>query len=150
MKVVLLKDVPTIGKTGQLKDVPDGYARNYLLKNGLAAVASKQATSLANAKVEAERNKQAKYEAELEGIARSLEKLVLEIPGKTGSGEKLYGAITSTDIADAISSTSGISVDKRKIILDEPIKQLGTHSVVVKLSKSIAPSVIVKVISKES
>ena len=150
MKVILLKDIPDIGKAGQIKDVPDGYARNYLLKSGLATPANKQSTSLAKAKIEAEHNKAVRHEAELKTIAQSLEELSLEIPAKTGVGSKLYGAITSSDIADAISNSGGISIDKRKIVIPEPIKHTGTFSATVKLSATITPTVTVKVVAKEN
>ncbi|MGI2335458.1 MAG: 50S ribosomal protein L9 [Dehalogenimonas sp.] len=150
MKVIFLKDAPNIGKTGQIKEVPDGYARNFLLKAGLAAPATKEATALTQSKIEAERKKQAKLDAELAATAEMLEQLTIEVAGKTGSGEKLYGSITTAEIAAAVQSASGYDLDKRKIELSEPIRQLGIFSVTVRLSAALTPVIKVKVIAKGS
>lgn len=150
MKVIFLKDVLNIGKTGQIKEVPDGYARNFLLKSGLAAAATKEATALTKAKIETEKKKQAKLDAELAGIADMLEKLTVEVAGKTGTGEKLYGSITTAEIAAAVLAASGYALDKRKIELDEPIRQLGVFSVTVRLTAALTPVIQVKVVAKGS
>jgi large subunit ribosomal protein L9 len=150
MKVVLLKDVPTIGKTGQIKEVPDGYARNYLLKSGLAAPATKEATTLTKYKIEAEEKKQAKIDAELATAAKMLDGLTVAISGKTGAGSKLYGSVTSADIASAVHKVSGYDLDKRKIELPEPIRSLGDYDVPVRLSAALSPVIKVKVVAQGS
>ena len=124
MKVVLLKDVPNIGKTGQVKEVPDGYARNYLLKSGLASAATKEAAASTKSKLDAEQKKQAKLDAELATTAKMLDGLTVAVSGKTGAGSKLYGSITSADIAGAVHKATGYDLDKRKIELAEPIRSL--------------------------
>ena len=150
MKVVLLKDVPTIGKTGQIKEVPDGYARNYLLKSGLAAPATKEATSVTKSRLDAESKKQAKIDSELATVAKMLDGLTVAIPGKTGAGSKLYGSVTSSDIAAAVQKVSGYDLDKRKIELSEPIRSLGDYNVTVHLSGSLTPVIKVKVVPQGS
>jgi len=150
MKVVLLKDVPNIGKTGQVKEVPDGYARNYLLKSGLASPATREATTLTKVKIEAEEKKQAKLEAELSTASKMLDGLTVAIAGKTGAGSKLYGSITSADIAAAVRKVTGYDLDKRKIELLEPIRSLGDYSVTVKLSAALSPALKVKVVPQGS
>jgi len=150
MKVVLLKDVPTIGKTGQIKEVPDGYARNYLLKSGLAAPATKEATTLTKYKIDAEEKKQAKIDAEMTTTAKMLDGLTVAISGKAGTGSKLYGSITTADIAAAIHKVTGYDLDKRKIELAEPIRSLGDYNVPVRLSAALSPVLKVKVIAQGS
>ena len=150
MKVVLLKDVPAIGKTGQIKEVPDGYARNYLLKSGLAAPATKEATSVTKSRLDAESKKQAKIDSELATTAKMLDGLTVAIPGKTGAGSKLYGSVTSSDIAAAVQKVSGYDLDKRKIELSEPIRSLGDYNVTVHLSASLTPVIKVKVVPQGS
>ena len=150
MKVVLLKDVPNLGKTGQIKEVPDGYARNFLLKSGLATAATKEATALTQSRMDIERKKHAKIEAELGATSKMLEDLTVEVSGKTGGGEKLYGSITASDIAAAVKKASGYALDKRKIELGEPIRQLGEFSVTIRLSAVLTPVVKVKVIAQGS
>lgn len=148
MKVVFLKDVPNVGKTGQIKEVPDGYARNYLLKSGLAVVATKETTAITKSKMDAERNKQAKLEAELIATAEMLGGLTVTVRGKAGAGDKLYGSITSTDIATAVHKFTGYALDKRKIELPEPIRTLGTFQATVRLSASLLPVINVKVLTQ--
>lgn len=150
MKVVFLKDVPNIGKTGQIKEVPDGYARNYLLKSGLAAAATRETTAITKSKMEAERNKQAKLEAELVATAEMLDGLTVTVSGKAGAGDKLYGSITSADIATAVQKVTGYALDKRKVELPEPIRTLGVFPATVRLSASLLPVIKVKVLTQEN
>ncbi|AKG53499.1 50S ribosomal protein L9 [Dehalogenimonas sp. WBC-2] len=148
MKVVFLRDVPNVGKTGQIKEVPDGYARNYLLKSGLAAAATRETTAITKSKMEAERNKQAKLEAELVATAEMLDGLTITVSGKAGSGDKLYGSITSADIATAVQKVTGYALDKRKVELPEPIRTLGIFPATVRLSASLLPVIKVKVLTQ--
>lgn len=148
MKVVFLRDVPNIGKIGQIKEVPDGYARNYLLKSGLVAVATKETTAITKSKIDAERNKQAKLEAELIATAEMLDGLTVTVSGKAGVGDKLYGSITSADIATAVHKFTGYALDKRKIELPEPIRTLGVFPATVRISASLLPVIKVKVLTQ--
>jgi large subunit ribosomal protein L9 len=145
MEVLLLKDVPGIGKAGQTKKVTDGYARNYLLARHLAIVASESALK------QAERLRQTsiKHEADTRDDARKLaemlEKARLTFRVKAGETDRLFGAITAADIADALEREHQITIDKRKIDLDTPIKDLGEHQIPIKLHTEITAHVAVSV-----
>lgn len=145
MEVLLVKDVPGIGKAGQTKKVKDGYARNYLLARHLAVVASdtalKQADRLRQASIkhEVDTRDEARKLAEMLGNAR------LTFRVKAGETDRLFGAITAADIADELERQHQITVDKRKIDLDSPIKDLGEHRVPVKLHAEVTAHVIVTV-----
>ena len=149
MKVVFLKDVSKIGRVGEVKEVADGYARNYLIKNGLAAPAVREFTAGVEARQEAAGRKQARAEAELKTMADKVNGVEVTLLSKSGTGGRLYGAITAADIAEALKSKTGYNIDKRKIELPEPIKGLGNYSVAVRLNRELAPTVRVIVKSKE-
>ena len=141
MKVIFTEDVKGKGKKGQVKDVPDGYARNYLLKNNLAVPATK-----GNVKVqEAKENKQHQLELQevedAKNLRETLAGLTVEVKAKSGEGGRLFGSITSKQIADELKKSHNIKIDKRKIELNEPIRALGYRDLEVKLH----PEVIGKV-----
>jgi large subunit ribosomal protein L9 len=145
MEVLLIKDVPGIGMAGQTKKVADGYARNYLLSRHLAVVATDSALK------QAERLRQTsiKHEAETRDEARKLaeilEKVRLTFRVKAGESDRLFGAITAADIAEALEREEQITIDKRKIELDAPLKELGEHRVPVKLQAEVTAFVLVSV-----
>ena len=139
MKVIFLSDVPGKGKTGEMKDVADGYARNFLLPKGLALSATPSAIKIAEAQREREMRRQIQSETQLTELARTLEGKELSINARAGTNERLYGSITSSDIAKELELLIGIAIDKRKIELAEPIHQLGTYEVAIKLSKDLMP-----------
>ena len=140
MKVLLLKDVYKLGRAGDVKKVADGYGRNYLLPQGLAALATPGALK----KVEHIRNRAATTRSalnqELSGVAEQLAKLVLVFPAKAGETGKLYGSITTHMISDAIKEKSGVEVDRRQIDL-QPIRILGEHKAHVRLTLDLIPEV---------
>lgn len=145
MKVVLLKDVPGLGPTGKVVEVADGYGRNYLLPRGLAAPARAgvveqfEQQKLARERKEARQIEQAReYRSRLEGA-------VVEIKARVGAGGKLFGAITNMEISEAISRQFGISVDKRKIEMGQPVKMAGEYPVVVRLHPEVTARVTVRV-----
>lgn len=148
MKVILRADVENLGALGDVVEVKPGYARNYLLPKGFAMVASP-----ANLRVfEDERQKlQARMDAlraEARGMQGKLEALEIVIPMHVGENDKLYGSVTSTLIGDAIAAL-GLDVDRRRILLDAPIRSLGTHSVRVRLHADVVATLPIKVISDQ-
>lgn len=149
MEVILLKDVPRLGRAGDLRNVAPGYARNYLVPEGLATLVTKGALKQLELQSQAEARRQRQLEAEAREFAAQLEGVTLTLTAKTGEKDRLYGSITSGDIADALETEIGKSVDRRKIELEEPIRELGTYSVPFKLLSDLAPTIVVEVIKKE-
>ncbi len=147
MRVVLLQDVPRLGQAGEVKDVASGYARNFLIPRKLAEFATPAAMKRAEAIHQAEEKRQAVLEVELAALAQSLEGVEITLKAKVGAQERLYGAVTSGDIAEELQRVTGQDIDKRKIELEEPIRQLGQYEVLVRLSKEISP--IIKVVVAE-
>jgi len=145
MKVVFLQDVPNVGRAGETKEVADGYGRNFLIPKKLAVLADKAATKA----LERQRRTEVKAETEMTEIAQQLEGKEIILKAQTGAQEKLYGSITHADIADELQNTTGIVVDKKKIELDEPIRQLGSYEVTIKLAKDISAKITVMVVEKE-
>jgi len=147
MKVIFLQDVPNVAQAGQLKEVADGYARNYLIPRKLAALAQHQAVS----QVEIRTKKiEVRLTTELKELAGQLEGKEVSLKAKAGAKEKLYGSITSADIAAELKNVTGIEIDKRKIELEEPIRQLGSYEIALKLGKDIAPKIKVTVTEEEA
>ena len=148
MKVVFLKDVPSVAKAGEIKEVASGYGRNFLIPQKLAMLASPQAVSLVEARRRVKARQQAESETELLELARELEGKEITLEARVGAKEHLYGSITNADIAAELETGAGLVVDKRKIELAEPIRQLGSYEVAVKLAKEIVPQIKVTVIGK--
>ena len=123
MKVIFLQDVPNVAKAGEVKEVAAGYGRNFLIPQKLAALFSPQAMS----QVETSDKAQAGTNEELVDLAGQLEGKEVSLKAHAGAKERLYGSITSADIAAELESATGLVVDKRKIALDEPIRQLGSY-----------------------
>ena len=148
MKVVFLKDVPRVAKAGEIKEVASGYGRNFLIPRELAMLANPQAISLAEAQRRVKARQQAESEAELVELARELEGKEITLEARVGAQEHLYGSITNADIAAELESSAGLVVDKRKIELAEPIRELGNYEVAVRLAKEIVPKIKVTVTAK--
>jgi large subunit ribosomal protein L9 len=146
MKVVFLQDVPNVAKAGDVKEVADGYGRNFLIPRKLAALASPQAIS----QVKTGEKVQARTDEELTELASRLEGKEVSLKAHAGAKERLYGSITSADIAAELESATGIAVDKRKIELDKPIHKLGSYELTIKLGKDVTPKITVKVIEEET
>lgn len=149
MRVILIKDVKGLGKAGTIKEVADGYARNYLIPQGLAQVASESAQKQIELQRKAEARRENRLLTEAEEFARVLSQLELTFTAKAGANDRLYGSITAADIAEQITQRTHTELDKRKVILDAPIRQLGTHKVKIKLLPDIIAEVTV-VVKKES
>ena len=137
MKVILLQDVKGKGKKGQMLEVSDGYARNYMLPRKIAIEATVDAmnTKKMNDKAEAERI--AREKAEAMEISKQLRAMVLTVTAKGGGAGRLFGSVTNQEIADALKAKSGITLDKRKIVISDPIKAVGTYTVNCKLGYEI-------------
>ena len=145
MKVVLLKDVKGQGKKDQIVDVSDGYARNVLLPKGLAAEAS---GSVLNDIKNKEASKAHKIELEKAAARETADKLKdikVQIKIKSGGGGRMYGSVTAKDIAEALASQHKITIDRRKLVMDDPIKQYGSYQIDVKLYTEIVGKVTVVV-----
>jgi large subunit ribosomal protein L9 len=148
MRVVLRNDLDHVGKRGDIVDVSDGYARNYLLPKGYAIAATAGVTNQANSMRRARDLKDAKDREAAELVARTLVPMVIRIPARAGSGDqaKLFGSITTSDVADAVAEQARITLDRRRLHLDEPIKTLGVHEVPVKLHSDVEFRVTVEVV----
>ena len=145
MKVILLQDVKGKGKKGQMIEVSDGYARNFMLPRKLAVEATADAvnTMLMNDKAAAE--KAARERAEANEIAKKLKELTLVVTAKGGGAGRLFGSVTNQEIADALKAKTGIALDKRKIVISDPIKNVGTYTVTCKLGYEITAKLTVKI-----
>ena len=148
MKVVLRTDLEKVGKRGDIVDVADGFARNFLLPKGHAILASSGVTAQATAMRRARDLKDAKDRESAEVIARKLVPMVIRIPARAGSGDgaKLFGSITTSDIAAAVEEQAKVAIDRRRLHLDEPIKALGTHEVPVKLHSDVEFRITVDIV----
>ncbi|MEO6351423.1 MAG: 50S ribosomal protein L9 [Candidatus Limnocylindrales bacterium] len=144
MKVILINDVAPLGKSGDLKDVTDGYARNFLIPNKLAVPAAGGAYRAWQHDVASREEKRRKERAAAEIAAQRIGSTTLTMGVKVGEGGKLYGSIGAKDIADAL-ERRGIMVDRHKVDLDEPLKMLGTYKVAVKVFAGMTPEVTVVV-----
>ena len=145
MKVIFLKDVKGKGKKGEVKNVADGYAQNFLIKQGLAVEASNAAMSSLNAQKKKE-EKQAQEELEqARKLKEKLESLTVELTAKSGEGGRLFGSVTSKQIAEALQKKHSLKIDKRKIDLDDAIRALGYTKVPVKLHSEVTASLNVHV-----
>lgn len=145
MKVILLQDVRGQGKRGQLLNVSDGYARNFLLPKKLAQEASADNLNTMRMNDKSTRERQAKEREEAVNLSNRIRELTLTIIAKGGGAGRLFGSITNTEIADELAKQHSITVDKRKIILDEPIKKTGTFAVKCKLGYEIVGDLTVEV-----
>ena len=145
MKVILLTDVKGKGKKGQMIEVSDGYARNYMLPRKLAIEATTDAVNTLRMNDKATAERQARERAEALEVSKKLRELTLIVKAKGGGAGRLFGAVTNTEIADALKKNAGITIDKRKIVIDEPIKNVGTYTVKAKLGYEIVAQFSVKI-----
>lgn len=148
MKVIFIEDVANVANTGEVKEVADGYVRNYLLPKKLAVLATPSALKNLEADLKIRSRKKAQTDAEFASLAGQIEGKEITIKAKSGEKARLYGSITNTDIAAGLEK-AGINIDKRKIALSKPIHQLGNYEVVIKLSKDYAPKIRVIVTGEE-
>jgi large subunit ribosomal protein L9 len=145
MRVVLRSDVDSVGKKGDLLEVADGFARNFLIPKGKAIVATDGVVSQAAAMRRSRDLRDAKDRESAEVVARTLVPAVIRITAKAGAEGKLFGSVTAGEIASAVTAQTGVELDRRKLHLDEPIKTLGTHQVAVKLHADVQFPVTIEV-----
>ena len=145
MKVILLQDVKGKGKKGQMLEVSDGYARNYMLPRKIAVEATADAVNTMRMNDKAAAEKAAKERAEALEISRKLREMTVVVTAKGGGAGRLFGSVTNQEIADALKAKSGIVLDKRKIVLSDPIKSVGTYTVQCKLGYEITAPLTVKI-----
>ena len=145
MKVILLQDVKGKGKKGQMLEISDGYARNYLLPRKLAVEATADAVNTKKMNDKAAAEKAAKERAEAVEISKKLRELTLTVAAKGGGAGKLFGSVTNQEIADALKANTGITLDKRKIVIADTIKSVGTYTVTCKLGYEITAPLTVKI-----
>jgi large subunit ribosomal protein L9 len=144
VKVILTQDVASLGKSGELKDVADGYARNFLIPRKLAVPAAGGAYRAWQHDIASREEKRKREREEAEIAAQRISSTTLTLGVKVGEGGKLYGSITAKDIADAL-GRRGIEVDRHKVDLEEPLKTLGTYKVAVRVYPGLTPEVTVAV-----
>ena len=144
MKVVLLETIDGLGVVGQEVKVKDGYARNYLVPKGLALLATDTNLKAFKDKIEAKKRQEAKNKDHAEQLAAKLNELTVSFEAKSGQEGKLFGSITAANVFEALSE-KGFEIDRKKIVLAEPIKQLGEYSVPVKIHPEVAATLKVKV-----
>ena len=148
MKVILLQDVEGLGKAGDLKDVANGYARNYLLPRQLAAGATPSLVANRKQRIAAEQRKLEKQSEQNRQQAERLGQISLTFKARVGREGRLYGSITSQDIAAGLRDAEGIIIDRRIIDLPDPIRTVGTFTVPVKIAQKLAPKITVNVVDQ--
>ncbi|HUE75273.1 MAG TPA: 50S ribosomal protein L9 [Chloroflexota bacterium] len=145
MKIILIKDVPKVGRAGEIKEVADGYARNFLIPQGLAAVATAEKVHRATSEREAANRRQDRKRTENEGLAERISGLVVTIRARVGEQHRLYGAVTAADIAEELGRQHNLTMDRRRIELHEPIRHLGSFKVAVRVGPKLVPELTVNV-----
>ena len=145
MKVILMQDVKGKGKKGQMIEVSDGYARNYMLPRKIAVEATADAVNTMRMNDKAAAEKAAKERAEAMEISKKLRDMTLVVTAKGGGAGRLFGSVTNAEIADALAKKAGIKLDKRKIVISDPIKSVGTYTVNCKLGYEITAPLTVKI-----
>lgn len=145
MKVILLQDVKGKGKKGQLLEVSDGYARNFMLPRKMAIEATPDAVNTMRMNDKATQERIAREKAEAMDTAKKLRELTVVVKAKGGGAGRLFGSVTNQEIAESLKTQTGIGLDKRKIVLSDPIKNVGTYTVTCKLGYEISAPLTVKI-----
>ena len=145
MKVILLQDVKGKGKKGQMLEVSDGYARNFMLPRKLAVEATADAINTMRMNDKATQERIAREKAEALETSKKLRELTVVVTAKGGGAGRLFGSVTNQEIADALAKSAGIKLDKRKIVIADPIKSIGTYTVQCKLGYEITAPLTVKI-----
>ena len=145
MKVILTQDVKSQGKKGQLVEVSDGYARNFLLPKKLAVIATAENLNTMKLQEKARKAQEAAEKAEAEATAKKLKDMTVKIATKAGEGGRLFGAVTAKEVSEALAQQHGVNIAKTKLVLDEPIKACGGYQIKAKLGYEVVGTVSVMV-----
>lgn len=149
MRVVFLEDVPNVAEAGEMKEVADGYGRNFLIPRKLAVLADVKAANIIEAQLKKKARIQAETEAEMRELAQQMEGKEVILKARSGAKGQLYGSITTTEIAEELSKSTGLVVDKRGMELEEPIRQVGSYEIAIRLTKDIMPKIKVTIVGEE-
>ena len=148
MKIVLREDVESLGKKGDLLEVADGYARNFLVPRGLAMRATKGVVAQSEAMRRSREAKETRDREASQQLAAQLGSRTIEVKARAGEGGKLFGSVTAADVADAVLAQTGVELDRRKVVLEEPIRELGEAEVQVRLPAEVVVAVAVSVVAE--
>ncbi|MFN7993601.1 MAG: 50S ribosomal protein L9 [Bryobacteraceae bacterium] len=148
MEVILREDIERLGSRGQVVKVADGYARNFLLPKRLAVAATDANRKIVEQERQAHLRREAKQKSEAEDLSKLLTGVVVTIAQKAGENDQLFGSVTSKDVADALAQKN-FTIDRRKVLLEEPIKQLGEFKVPVRLHRDVTAEITVQVVKEE-
>ena len=148
MRVIFLQDVPNVARAGEIKEVANGYGRNFLIPRKLALLARPETMNTMGAQLKIKARSETQTGAELIEMANQLNGREVFLEARAGGKDRLYGSITAADIAAELESTTGLTVDKRRIELGEPIRQIGSYEVAIRLAKDIVPKIKVTVSEK--
>ena len=143
MKVVLLENIPGKGRAGEIKEVSQGFARNFLLPRGLALVATPAIIKETEARLQKERREEISDRDKLAELAQQIEGKEIHFKARAGAGDRLFGSVTAVDIAEELSQVTGSVIDKKKIDIEKPLRQAGSHEVTVRLAGDIKPQITV-------
>ncbi len=145
MKVVLLENIPGKGRAGEIREVSQGFARNFLLPRGLALVATPAIIRETEAKLQKEQREEMMDRDKLAELAQQIEGTVVHFKARAGAGDRLFGSVTAADIAEEVGRVTGSVIDKKKIDIEKPLRQAGSHEVTVRLAGDIKPQITVVV-----
>lgn len=145
MKVILVQDVPNVGESGSIQNVSDGFARNYLIPQGLAEMGTPGRIKQAEQRIQAQQRKIERQEEELQELSDRIDGMRVEIEARVGKQGRLYGSITAPEIATAVSTALGEEIDRRKVEIPDPIRSAGDHTVEIHLVGRLRPTVTVAV-----
>ena len=149
MKVILQQDVKGQGKKGQMVEVSEGYARNFLLPRKLAIAATTDAINTMNLKEKARRAEEARQKAEAEATVEKLKECQVKLTAKAGNGGRLFGAVTTKEISEGLKAQYGIDIPKQKLVLEDPIKAFGSYQIKAKLGFEVVGTVYVSVFEEK-
>ncbi len=150
MRVVFLDDVEGTARAGEIKNVADGYARNFLLPRKLAAPATTTTVQQAEARAKALAREQDKVDEAARAVAEKVGSVSITIAARAGAEGRLFGSVTATDIAEAVNARAGTSLEHRQVALDQPIKEVGTYTVAVSLTRNVKAEVTIEVQAEET
>ena len=149
MKVILQQDVKGQGKKGQMVEVAEGYARNFLLPRKLAVPATTDAMNTMRLREKAKKAEDARLKAEAEAVSEKLKRAPVKIPARAGANGKLFGAVTSKEVSEALKAQHGIELSSKKIVMDEPIKAYGAYQLKAKLGYEVSGVIYVMVVEEK-